>query len=70
MAATTLCVASTFSGGGGTGVVYHLMIRKAPTSTAMPATTASGVTHTGVCDTGLRIGLARLAGWRLIRSLW
>ncbi len=70
IAATTFWVASTFRGGGGTGVVYQRIRRNAPTSKAMPATTARGVTHAGVRETGFRIGLARFAGCRPIRSPW
>src|ERR1700686_4975321 len=70
---TTCWVASTVSGGGATGVVYHLMTRKAATSSAMPATTATGATQEGVRDTGLRIGRGTGGGFaagRLIRLPW
>ena len=55
----TCCVASTLSGGRGNGVVYHLMSRNAATSSTIAATTATGATHDGVADTGLRSGRVR-----------
>ncbi len=53
---TTAAVVSWLGALGGTGVVYQRTTKNAATTSAIPTTTAAGVTHTGVLDTGLRIG--------------
>jgi hypothetical protein len=49
---TIAAVVFGLGAGGGSGVVYQRITRKPAITTASPATTAAGMTHTGVPATG------------------
>ena len=67
---TTTVVVSWLSGFGGSGVVYQWMTQNAAIKTAMPATTATGITQAGVPATGLRSGVARRTGRFALTTPW